>query len=80
MNLLVKKSVNSKTGEIWFAHARLRSAVSNLGKLILNKTLFNFIDNCEVKSMNNVLECWINSPIRHLLNWNRGTNFTGQQK
>ena len=55
------KSVNSETGEIWFAHARLRSAASNLGKLILNKTLFNFLNNCEVKSMNNVLDGEINS-------------------
>ena len=39
-----QKSVNSETGEIWFVHARLRSTVSNLGKLILNKILFNFID------------------------------------
>ena len=61
-------------------HARLRSAAFNLGKLILNKTLFNFLDNREVKSMNNVLEGGINSPIRHLLNCHRGTNFTGQQK
>ena len=30
--------------------------------------------------MNNVLEGGINSPIRHLLNSHRGTNFTGQQK
>ena len=30
--------------------------------------------------MNNVLEGGINSPIRHLLNCHRGTNFTGQQK
>ena len=50
-----QKSVNYETGEIWFAHARLRLAAFNLSKLILNKTLFNFIDNCEVKSMNNVL-------------------------
>ena len=44
------------------------------------KTLFSFLDNREVKSMNNVLEGGINSPIRHLLNCHRGTNFTGQQK
>ena len=75
-----QKSVNHETGEIWFTHARLRSAAFNLGKLILNKTLFNFLDNCEVKNMNNVLEGGINSPIRHLLNCHRGTNFTGQQK
>ena len=56
-----KKSVNPETGEIWFTHARLRSAACNLGKLILNKTLFNFLNNCEVKSMNNVLEGGINS-------------------
>ena len=75
-----QKSVNPETGEIWFTHVRLRSAAFNLGKLILNKTLFNFIDNYEVKSMNNVLDGGINSPIRHLLNCHRGTNFTGQQK
>ena len=75
-----QKSVNPETGEIWFTHARLRSAAFNLGKLILNKTLFNFLDNREVKSMNNVLEGGINSPIRYLLNSHRGTNFTGQQK
>ena len=75
-----QKSVKPETGEIWFTHARLRSAAFNLGKLILNKTLFNFLNNCEVKSMNNVLEGGINSPIRHLLNCHRGTNFTGQQK
>ena len=75
-----QKSVNPETGEIWFTHARLRSVAFNLGKLILNKTLFNFLDNCEVKSMNNVLEGGINSHIRHLLNCHRGTNFTGQQK
>ena len=80
MNLLVKKSVNPETGEIWFTHARLRSAAYNLGKLILNKTLFSFLNNREVKSMNNVLEGGINSPIRYLLNSHRGTNFNGQQK
>ena len=32
-----QKSVNPKTGEIWFTHAWLRSATFNLGKLILNK-------------------------------------------
>ena len=80
MNLLVKKSVNPETGEIWFTHARLRSVAFNLGKLIPNKTLFNFLNNCEVKSMNNVHDGGINSPIRHLLNCHRGTNFTGQQK
>ena len=74
------KSINHETGEIWFTHARLRSAAFNLGKLILNKTLFNFLDNSELKSMNNVLEGGINSPIRHLLNCHRGTNFIGQQK
>ena len=30
--------------------------------------------------MNNVLEGGINSPIRHLLNCHRNTNFTSQQK
>ena len=75
-----QKSVNPETGEIWFTHVRLRSAAFNLGKLILNKALFSFLDNREVKSMNNVLEGGINSPIRHLLNCHRGTNFTGQQK
>ena len=75
-----QKSVKPETGEIWFTHARLRSAAFNLGKLILNKTLFNFLDNCEVKSMNNVLEGGINSPIRHLLNCHRGADFTSQQK
>ena len=75
-----QKSVNAETGEIWFTHARLRSAAFNLGKLILNETLFNFLNNWEVKSMNNVLEGGINYPIRHLLNCYRGTNFTGQQK
>ena len=70
-----QKSVNPETGEIWFTHARLRSATFNLGKLILNKTLFNFLNNCEVKSMNNVLEGGVNSPIRYLLNSHRGTNF-----
>ena len=53
---ICQKSVNPKTGEIWFTQARLRSAAFNLGKLILNKTLFSFLDNSEVKSMNNVLE------------------------
>ena len=61
MNLLVKKSVNPETGKIWFTQARLRSVAFNLGKLILNKTLFNFLNNCEVKSMNNVLVGGINS-------------------
>ena len=61
MNLLVKKSVYPETGEIWFTHARLRSVAFNLGKLILNKTLFNFLNNCKVKSMNNVLVGGINS-------------------
>ena len=75
-----QKSVNPETGEIWFTHARLRSAAFNLGKLILNKTLFNFLNNCEVKSMNNVLKGGINSPIRHLLNYHRGADFTSQQK
>ena len=75
-----QKSVNPETGEIWFTHARLRLATFNLGKLILNKTLFNFLDNCKVKSMNNVLEGGINSPIRRLLNCHRDTNFTSQQK
>ena len=75
-----QKSVNPETGEIWFTHARLRSATFNLEKLILNKTLFSFLDNCEVKSMNNVLEGGINSPIRRLLNCHRNTNFTSQQK
>ena len=75
-----QKSVNHETGEIWFTHVRLRSAAFNLGKLILNKTLFNFLNNCEVKSMNNVLEGGINSPIRRLLNCHGGTNITGQQK
>ena len=56
-----QKSVNPETGEIWFTHARLRSATFNLGKLILNKALFNFLNNCEVKSMNNVLEGGVNS-------------------
>ena len=56
-----QKSVNSETGEIWFTHVRLRSAAFNLGKLILNKTLFNFLNNCKVKSMNNVLVGGINS-------------------
>ena len=56
-----QKSVNPETGEIWFTHVRLRSAAFNLSKLILNKTLFNFLNNCEVKSMNNVLEGEINS-------------------
>ena len=56
-----QKSVNPETGEIWFAHVRLRSAAFNLGKLILNKMLFNFLNNCEVKSMNNVLVGGINS-------------------
>ena len=75
-----QKSVNPETGKIWFTHARLRSTAFNLGKLILNKTLFNFLDNCEVKNMNNVLEGGINSPRRHLLNSHRGRIFTGQQK
>ena len=75
-----QKSVNPETGKIWFTHARLRSAAYNLGKLILNKTLFSFLDNREMKSMNNVLEGGINSPIRYLLNSHRGTNFNGQQK
>ena len=39
MNLLVKKSVNPETGEIWFTHVRLRSAAFNLGKSILNKNV-----------------------------------------
>ena len=30
-----QKSVNSETGEIWFAHARLRLEAFNLSKLIL---------------------------------------------
>ena len=42
--------------------------------------MFNFLENNEVKSMNNVLEGGINSPIRHLLNCHRGTNFAGQKK
>ncbi len=75
-----QKSVNPETGEIWFTHARLRSATFNLGKLILNKTLFSFLSNSEVKSMNNVLEGGINSPLRHLLNCHRGADFTSQQK
>ena len=75
-----QKSANPETGEIWFTHARLRSAAFNLDKLILNKTLFSFLDNREMKSMNNVLEGGINSPIRYLLNSHRGTNFNGQQK
>ena len=58
-------------------HVRLKSAAFNLGKLILNNTLFNFLDNSELKSMNNVFEGGINSPIRYLLNCHRGTNFTG---
>ena len=58
-----EKSINPETGKIWFTHARLRSSVFNLGKLILNKTLFNFLDNSELKSINNVLEGEINSPI-----------------
>ena len=41
-----QKSVNPETGEIWFTHVRLRSAAFNLGKLILNKTLSNFLNNC----------------------------------
>ena len=80
MNVKQKLTLNPETGEIWFTHARLRSAAFNLGKLILNKTLFNFHDNCEVKSMNNVLEGGINSPIKHLLNCHRGTNFTANKK
>ena len=56
-----QKSVNPETGEISFTHVRLWSAAFILGKLILNKTLFNFLNNCEVKSMNNVLEGEINS-------------------
>ena len=79
-NFINEKSINPETGEVWFTHARLRSAAFNLNKLILNKTLFNFLENNEVKSMNNVLEGGINSPIRHLLNCHRGTNFVGQQK
>ena len=70
-----QKSVNPETGEIWFTHVRLRSAAFNLGKLILNKTLFNFLNNCEVKSMNNVLDGGNNSPIRYLLNSHRCINF-----
>ena len=62
-----QKSVNPETGEIWFTHVRLRSAAFNLGKLILNKTLFNFLNNCEVKSMNNVLDGVINSPYKTLV-------------
>ena len=79
-NFINEKSINPEIGEVWFTHARLRSAAFNLNKLILNKTLFNFLENNEVKSMNNVLESGINSPIRHLLNCHRGTNFVGQQK
>ena len=45
--------------KIW--KGRLWSAGFNLGKLILNKTLFNFLNNCKVKSMNNVLVGGINS-------------------
>ncbi len=30
--------------------------------------------------MNNILEGGINSPIKHLLNYHRGTNFVSQQK
>ena len=67
MNLLVKKSVNPETGKIWFTQARLRSVAFNLGKLIPNKTLFNFLDNCEVKSMNNVLDGVINPPYKTLV-------------
>ena len=62
-----QKSVNAKTGEIWFTHARLRFAAYNLGKLILNKTLFSFLDNREVKSMNNVLKGGINSSCKTLV-------------
>ena len=75
-----QKSVNPETGEIWFTHARLRSAAFNLGKLILNKTLFSFLSNSEIKSMDNVFEGGINSPLRHLLNCHRGADFTSQQK
>ena len=75
-----QKSFNPESGEIWFTHARLRSAAFNLGNLLLSGTLFNFLDNNEIKSMNNVLEGGINFPIRYLLNCHRGTNFVGQQK
>ena len=34
-----QKSVDAETGEIWFTHARLRSAAFNLGKSILNKNV-----------------------------------------
>ena len=62
-----QKSVNPEMGEIWFTHVRLIWAAFNLGKLILNKTLFNFLNNCKIKSMNNVLEGGINFSYKTLV-------------